>query len=115
MLQEGHGAHLLGFTSPGFIQGYLPLSVFALLFGLSTDYEVFLIRRMQEAWLKTHDNQLAVVTGVEHTARPISAAVAAIMVAVFGSFVTANVLELKESGSRLRSTQPSSGLYSCPR
>ena len=74
------------------------MSIFALLFGLSMDYEVFLIRRMRETWLqKTHDNELAVATGVEHTARPISAA-AAIMVAVFGSFVTANVLELKQFG-----------------
>ncbi len=97
VFQDGHGEKVLGFTSTGFIQVYLPLSIFALLFGLSMDYEVFLIRRMQETWLKTHDNELAVATGVEHTARPISAA-AAIMVAVFGSFVTANVLELKQFG-----------------
>jgi RND superfamily putative drug exporter len=97
VFQEGHGEHLLGFTSTGFIQVYLPLSIFALLFGLSMDYEVFLIRRMRESWLATHDNRLAVATGVEHTARPISAA-AAIMVAVFGSFVSANVLELKQFG-----------------
>jgi len=97
IFQDGHGEHLLGFTSTGFIQVYLPLSIFALLFGLSMDYEVFLIRRMRETWLQTHDNELAVATGVEHTARPISAA-AAIMVAVFGSFATANVLELKQFG-----------------
>jgi RND superfamily putative drug exporter len=97
VFQDGHGERLLGFTSTGFIQVYLPLSIFALLFGLSMDYEVFLIRRMRETWLATHDNRLAVATGVEHTARPISAA-AAIMVAVFGSFVTANVLELKQFG-----------------
>jgi RND superfamily putative drug exporter len=97
IFQEGHGEKLLGFTSTGFIQVYLPLSIFALLFGLSMDYEVFLIRRMRETWLTSHDNELAVATGVEHTARPISAA-AAIMVAVFGSFVTANVLELKQFG-----------------
>jgi RND superfamily putative drug exporter len=97
VFQYGHGEKLLGFTSVGFIQVYLPLSIFALLFGLSMDYEVFLIRRMQETWLRTHDNELAVATGVEHTARPISAA-AAIMVAVFGSFATANVLELKQFG-----------------
>jgi RND superfamily putative drug exporter len=97
IFQDGHGEHLLGFTSTGFIQVYLPLSIFALLFGLSMDYEVFLIRRMRETWEKTHDNELAVATGVEHTARPISAA-AAIMVAVFGSFVSANVLELKQFG-----------------
>jgi RND superfamily putative drug exporter len=97
IFQDGHGERLLGFTSTGFIQVYLPLSIFALLFGLSMDYEVFLIRRMRETWEKTHDNELAVATGVEHTARPISAA-AAIMVAVFGSFVSANVLELKQFG-----------------
>jgi RND superfamily putative drug exporter len=100
IFQEGHGAGLLDFTSVGFIQVYLPLSIFALLFGLSMDYEVFLIRRMRETWLKTNDNELAVATGVEHTARPISAA-AAIMVAVFGSFVSANVLELKQFGFAL--------------
>ncbi len=97
IFQHGHGEKLLGFTSVGFIQVYLPLSIFALLFGLSMDYEVFLIRRMRETWLQTQDNQLAVATGVEHTARPISAA-AAIMVVVFGSFATANVLELKQFG-----------------
>ena len=100
VFQDGHGEHLLNFTSPGFIQAYLPLLVFALLFGLSMDYEVFLIRRVQEEWKRTHDNRRAVATGIEHTARPISAA-AAIMVAVFGSFVTANLLELKQLGFAL--------------
>ncbi len=97
VFQQGNGEHLLGFTSTGFIQVFLPLSIFALLFGLSMDYEVFLIRRMRETWLQSGDNELAVATGVEHTARPITAA-AAIMVAVFGSFITANVLELKQFG-----------------
>ena len=74
--------------------------VFALLFGLSMDYEVFLIRRMQETWLQTHDNEEAVVAGIEHTARPIVAA-AAIMAAVFGCFLVADVLELKQFGFAL--------------
>jgi putative drug exporter of the RND superfamily len=100
VFQDGHGESLLNFTSPGFIQVYLPLSVFALLFGLSMDYEVFLIGRMRETWQRTHDNRLAVATGLEHTGRPISAA-AAIMVAVFGSFLTANVLEVKQFGFAL--------------
>jgi RND superfamily putative drug exporter len=100
IFQDGHGESLLGFSSPGFIQSFLPLCMFVLLFGLSMDYEVFLIRRMQETWRKSGDNRLAVVSGVEHTARPISAA-AAIMVAVFGSFMTANVLELKQFGFAL--------------
>jgi RND superfamily putative drug exporter len=100
IFQDGHGESLLGFSSPGFIQTYLPMCMFVLLFGLSMDYEVFLIRRMQESWRKTGDNRLAVASGVEHTARPISAA-AAIMVAVFGSFITANILELKQFGFAL--------------
>jgi RND superfamily putative drug exporter len=100
IFQDGHGESLLGFTSPGFIQAYLPMFLFVLLFGLSMDYEVFLIRRMQETWHETADNRLAVASGVEHTARPISAA-AAIMVAVFGSFLTANILELKQFGFAL--------------
>jgi RND superfamily putative drug exporter len=100
VFQWGHGANLLGFTSAGFLQVYLPISVFVMLFGLSMDYEVFLIRRMQETWHRTRDNASAVAAGIEHTARPIAAA-AAIMVAVFGSFMTANVLELKEFGLAL--------------
>ncbi len=100
IFQDGHGEHLLGFISPGFVQAYLPMFLFVLLFGLSMDYEVFLIRRMQETWRGTADNRLAVASGVEHTARPISAA-AAIMVAVFGSFMTADILELKQFGFAL--------------
>jgi putative drug exporter of the RND superfamily len=100
VFQDGHGEHLLGFSSPGFIQAYLPLCMFVILFGLSMDYEIFLIRRMQEEWRATGDNRLSVASGVEHTARPISAA-AAIMVAVFGSSLVARVLELKEFGFAL--------------
>jgi RND superfamily putative drug exporter len=100
IFQDGHGEHLLNFTSPGFVQAYIPLFVFALVFGLSMDYEVFLVRRMQEGWKATGDNQIAVATGVEHTARSISAA-AAIMVAVFGSFVFADLLEIKQLGFAL--------------
>jgi putative drug exporter of the RND superfamily len=97
VFQSGHGQQLFGFTSTGFIQCFVPLTVFALVYGLSMDYEVFLIRRIQEEWKRTRDNRRSVAIGVEHTARPIAAA-AAIMVAVFGSFVTANLLELKQLG-----------------
>jgi RND superfamily putative drug exporter len=100
VFQDGHLEGLLGFTSVGFIQSFLPIMVFAVLFGLSMDYEVFLIRRMQEHWLQTHDNDEAVVTGIAHTARPIVAA-AAIMAAVFGCFLLADVLELKQFGFAL--------------
>lgn len=100
VFQGGHLEGLFGFTSVGFIQTYLPIMVFAVLFGLSMDYEVFLIRRMQEEWLLTHNNDDAVVAGIEHTARPIIAA-AAIMAAVFGCFLVADVLELKQFGFAL--------------
>ena len=97
---DAHLLSLFGFTSVGFIQTYLPIMVFALIFGLSMDYEVFLVGRMQEQWLKTHDNDDAVVTGVAQTARTITAA-ALIMAAVFGCFITAKVLDLKEFGFAL--------------
>lgn len=100
VFQWGWASRLLGFTSPGFLQVYIPITVFVMLFGLSMDYEVFLISRMRETWDATGDNQLAIATGLEHTARPIAAA-AAIMVVVFGSFTTASVLELKEFGLAL--------------
>ena len=100
VFQQGHLEGLLNFTSVGFVQVYLPIMVFALLFGLSMDYEVFLIRRMQEDWVRTGDNEEAVATGLAHTARPIAAA-AAIMAAVFGCFLVADVLELKEFGLAL--------------
>ncbi|HEY1920528.1 MAG TPA: MMPL family transporter [Streptosporangiaceae bacterium] len=100
IFQWGYGHKLLGFTSVGYLQVYIPITVFVMLFGLSMDYEVFLIRRMQEVWQSTHDNRQAVAAGIEHTARPIAAA-AAIMIVVFGSFVTANVLELKQFGLAL--------------
>ncbi len=97
VFQSGHGQSLFGFTSTGFIQCFVPITVFALVYGLSMDYEVFLIRRIQEEWKRTGDNRHSVAVGLEHTARPIASA-AAIMVAVFGSFVTANLLELKQLG-----------------
>ncbi|WP_245672876.1 MMPL family transporter [Aldersonia kunmingensis] len=100
VFQWGIGESVLGFTSPGFVQTFLPTLVFAVLFGLSMDYEVFLIRRMREFWETTEDNEYAVAAGIAHTARPITAA-AAIMVIVFGSFVTADVLELKQIGFSL--------------
>lgn len=107
VFQWGWGAEALGFTETGFLQVYLPITVFVILFGLSMDYELFLIGRMKEAWDSTSAveppslrNTEAVAEGVEHTARPITAA-AAIMVIVFGSFVTAHVLELQQFGVAL--------------
>ncbi|MGZ8179039.1 MMPL family transporter [Williamsia sp. SKLECPSW1] len=100
VFQWGWLQSVLGFTSVGYIQVYLPITVFAVVFGLSMDYEVFLIGRMREVFTRTGDNLESVVDGIEHTARPITAA-AAIMIAVFASFLTANVLELKQFGFAL--------------
>ncbi|OZF46909.1 MMPL family transporter [Rhodococcus sp. 14-1411-2a] len=100
VFQWGWGSSILGFESPGYIQVYLPVTVFAVVFGLSMDYEVFLIGRMREMFVRGASNDVAVVDGIEHTARPITAA-AAIMIAVFASFLTADVLELKQFGFAL--------------
>ena len=100
VFQGGHLESVFGFTSVGFVQVYLPVIVFAVLFGLSMDYEVFLIGRMREEYLRTGDNERAVAKGIAHTARPIAAA-AFIMAAVFGCFLIADVLELKEFGFAL--------------
>ena len=73
-------------SRPGPIDPWIPLMMFAIVFGLSMDYEVFLVSRIQERWLASHDNSTAVAEGLAATARVITAA-AAIMVCVFGSFV----------------------------
>ncbi|RJO79435.1 MMPL family transporter [Nocardia panacis] len=100
IFQWGLGENILDFHSRGFVQVFLPTVVFAVLFGLSMDYEVFLIGRVKEIWDRDGDNESAVAAGLAHTARPISTA-AAIMVVVFGSFVTAHVLEDKQIGFSL--------------
>jgi RND superfamily putative drug exporter len=97
VFQNGYGADVFGFTSSGTLQAYLPVALFAMLFGLSMDYEVFLIGRMQEERQRTGDNATAIVRGLSHTARQITAA-ATIMVIVFGSLLSARVLELKQFG-----------------
>jgi RND superfamily putative drug exporter len=100
VFQDGHGAGLLGVTRTGFIQVILPLFSFALIFGLSMDYEVFMLSRMREEWRRTGDNTLAVRLGITHTAGVISAA-AAIMVVVFASFMFTASLEIKQMGFML--------------
>ena len=81
----------IGATSP--IDPWIPLMMFTILFGLSMDYEVFLLSRIREEWRKTGDNSTAVADGLAKTARVITAA-AAIMVCVFGSFVIGDPLHV---------------------
>ncbi|MCD4535365.1 MMPL family transporter [Nocardioides sp. cx-169] len=84
-------------AQPGPIEAFLPVFVFAIVFGLSMDYEVFLISRMREEWLRTGDARAAVREGIAHTGGVITAA-AAIMVMVFGSFVLSPDRMLQEMG-----------------
>ncbi len=97
VFQWGWLSPILNFTSVGYLQVYMPVTIFAVVFGLSMDYQVFLIRRVREEWLRTGDNIQAVTVGIAHTARPITAA-AAIMVCVFASFIASDVLEMKQLG-----------------
>ncbi|MEA2196264.1 MAG: putative drug exporter of the superfamily, partial [Solirubrobacteraceae bacterium] len=86
VFQNGWGASLLGIDKTGPIEAFLPVLMFAILFGLSMDYEVFLVSRIYEEWHRRGDNDEAVSHGLAATGRTITAA-AAIMVLVFGSFV----------------------------
>ena len=86
VFQWGWLAGVLGVDRPGPIMSFVPMMLFAILFGLSMDYEVFLISRVREEYLRTGDNGLAVADGLATTGRVITAA-AAIMVTVFASFV----------------------------
>lgn len=97
VVQHGVGADLIGLADVGFVQFFLPLLAFALLFGLSMDYEVLLVGRMREQWLRDGDNGRAVADGLAHTARPITSA-AAIMVVVFASFVAVPIAEMQQLG-----------------
>jgi len=80
-------------ASPGPIDPWIPLMMFTVTFGLSMDYEVFLLSRIREEWARTGDNSSAVASGLATTARVITAA-AAIMVCVFGSFVIGDPLRI---------------------
>ena len=86
VFQWGWGMGLVGVERTGPIMAFIPMMLFAILFGLSMDYEVFLLSRVREEYDRTGDNALAVVDGLAATARVITAA-AAIMVTVFFSFV----------------------------
>jgi RND superfamily putative drug exporter len=97
VFQEGHFEKLLGFSAAGHIEAFLPLFLFTTLFGLSMDYEVFLLARIREEYVRTGDNTEAVGWGLEHTARIITSA-AAIMVVVFGAFAFADLVPIKAMG-----------------
>jgi RND superfamily putative drug exporter len=96
VFQKGVLAGPLG-IQPGPIEPWVPVLMFAVVFGLSMDYEVFLVSRVREEWVRRGDASSAVADGIAHTGRVISAA-AAIMICVFLSFMVGNERVLKEFG-----------------
>ena len=97
VFQKGVGAGLFGFQQVEVIQTGLPLFLFAVLFGLSMDYHVFLLSRIRERFMQTGDNNEAVAFGLRSTGRLISGA-ALIMVAVFGGFALGDLVALQQFG-----------------
>src|SRR5439155_2875531 len=89
-----------GYNSPGYLNTIVPALVLAVTFGLSMDYEVFLLTRMRERWLEHGENERAVAEGLTQSARIITSA-ALVMVAVFFAFVVAGAPSLKELGAGL--------------
>jgi RND superfamily putative drug exporter len=91
---------LLAVIFRGPVEGWIPIVLFATLFGISMDYEVFLVTRMREAWDRVPDNAYAVAHGLERTGRVVTAA-AAIMVAAFSGFIAGRVPGLQQFGTGL--------------
>jgi len=96
-LEGGWAGNLIGIDTATPMAAFVPVIMFALLFGLSMDYEVFLISRVREAWVHTRDNSRAITTGLASTGRVITAA-AAIMIVVFGSFIPSDQTFIKVFG-----------------
>jgi RND superfamily putative drug exporter len=97
VFQEGWGEDVVGLQSSAQIDGWIPIFLFAILFGLSMDYEVFLLSRIREEWDLRHDNEHAVAYGLEHTGRIITAA-AIVMIAAFSGFLAGSFVSLQEFG-----------------
>jgi uncharacterized membrane protein YdfJ with MMPL/SSD domain len=97
VFQEGVGADFFGFTQYESIEAWLPLFLFSVLFGLSMDYNVFLVSRIRERWVETGDTTEAVAFGVRSTGRIITGA-ALIMVAVFAGFATGDLVMFQQMG-----------------
>jgi RND superfamily putative drug exporter len=97
IFQQGHLQSLLGFEAGGTTAAWLPLIMFAILFGLSMDYEVLLLSRIRERYLATGDNTRAVAEGIGITGGIISGA-ALIMVAVFAAFALSSITFIKALG-----------------
>jgi RND superfamily putative drug exporter len=97
VFQKGVGADLLGFTQVDSIEAWVPLFLFSLLFGLSMDYQVFLLTRIKERFDHTGDTREAVAHGIGRTASVITGA-AAIMICVFGGMATGELVAFQQMG-----------------
>ena len=97
IFQDGNLSSILGFQPLGFVETTQPVILFCVLFGLSMDYEVFLLSRMKEVWDKTGDNTEAVARGLERSGRIVTSA-ALIVVLVAGSFAFADIVLIKALG-----------------
>jgi RND superfamily putative drug exporter len=97
IFQDGNFESLFGFQASGEIISTTPILIFCILFGLSMDYEVLMLSRIQEEYDRTGDNRASVAFGLSHTGKVITGA-AAIMVVVFGGFMLADIVILKSMG-----------------
>jgi putative drug exporter of the RND superfamily len=97
VFQEGWGNEIFGFPQVDFIEAWVPLFLFAVLFGLSMDYHVFLLSRIRERYLQTRSNDEAVAHGIGSTARIITGA-ALIIIAVFGGFAVGDLVMFQQMG-----------------
>ena len=97
IFQDGHLSSLLGFTTTGTVEATQPILMLAMAFGLSMDYEVFLLSRIREQWDRTGDNTTAVATGLQRTGRIITSA-ALLLVVVIGAFATSGIVFIKMIG-----------------
>ena len=95
--QKGIGNEIFGFPQVDVIQAWLPLMLFAILFGLSMDYQVFMISRIRERYFQTRDNDEAVAYGLRSTAGLITGA-ALIMVAIFSGFAAGDMVPTAQFG-----------------
>ena len=97
IFQQGHFHQLLDFAPQGMLDISLLIIVFCAIFGFSMDYEVFLLTRIHESYLQTHDNKLSIIFGIEQSSRIITSA-ALIVICICGSFMVADVLMVKQFG-----------------
>ena len=97
IFQDGHFQNLLGFTEMGYTDAIMPIVLFCIIFGISMDYEVFLLSRVKEIYDETGDNVGSVSMGLERTGRIITSA-ALVMILVCASFALADIVVVKRFG-----------------